>query len=201
VYKRGVLVENQGVRTFKRAVSQISFAWLVMFALLVICGCTRKGSSKSQNLSQSEELRPEEPLESLTAAPAKVDAPQSENFLHKVFSVNNHAEFAFVVPARQENTRLHGDFRSFTKLGDPDSTSDKSADVDLILLNEHEFNDFLHGQPQSVIYELDSTHNQIVDWRVPTTYSDPQTYHLVFSNSGSGTKTKFVKADFTISFR
>jgi hypothetical protein len=172
-----------------------------MFALLVICGCTRKGSSKSQNLSQSEELRPEEPLESLTAAPAKVDAPQSVNFLHKVFSVNNHAEFAFVVPARQENTRLHGDFRSFTKLGDPDSTSDKSADVDLILLNEHEFNDFLHGQPQSVIYELDSTHNQIVDWRVPTTYSDPQTYHLVFSNSGSGTKTKFVKADFTISFR
>ena len=201
MYKREVLVENWSVRTFKRAASQISPAWLLLFALLVICGCARKGSSQAQNLNQSEELRPEEPLEMLTAAPAQVEAPQPENFLHKVFSVNNHAEFAFVVPARQENPRLHGDFRSFTKLGDPDSTSDKSADVDLILLNEQEFKDFLHGQSQSVTYEVDSAHNQMVDWRVPTTYSDPQTYHLVFSNSGSGTKTKFVKADFTISFR
>ena len=66
-------------------------------------------------------------------------------------------------------------------------------------MNDQEFNEFLQGRPQSVTFELDSANNQRVDWRVPTTYADPQTYYLVFSNSG-GTKPKFVEADFTISF-
>ena len=110
-------------------------------------------------------------------------------FCTRVFSVNNHAQFAFVVPPHQGNARLRGTFRSFTKRNDPDSTSDRTADVDLLLLNEQEFDEFLHGQPQSVTYELDSAHNQLVDWRVPTTYGEPQTYHLVFSNSERGKRS------------
>jgi hypothetical protein len=131
-----------------------------------------------------------------------IDVPseQPTSVLHKVFPVKKYAQFAFVAPPHQGNTRLRGIFRSFAKRSDPNSTSDRAADVDLMLLNEQEFNEFLHGQPQSVTYELDSAHNQKVDWRVPTTYEEPQTYHLVFSNSGSGTKIKFVEADFTISF-
>jgi len=122
----------------------------------------------------------------------------SVKLLHRVFSVNKYAQFGFVVPPHQGNTRLRGTFRSFTKRNDPDS-SDRTADVDLLLLNDEEFDQFLHGQPQSVTYELDPAHNQKVEWRVPTTYGEPQTYHLVFSNSG-GTKSKFVEADFTVSF-
>jgi hypothetical protein len=95
---------------------------------------------------------------------------------------------------------LRGTFRSFTNRSDPDSTSDRSADVDVMVLNEEEFNQFLHGQPQSVTYELDPSHNLKVDLRVPTTFTDPQKYYLVFSNSDGGTKTKFVEADFTVSF-
>jgi hypothetical protein len=69
----------------------------------------------------------------------------------------------------------------------------------LLLLNQQEFDEFLHGQPQSVTYELDSSHNQLVDWRVPMTYGEPQTYHLIFGNS-EGAGIKFVEADFTVSF-
>jgi hypothetical protein len=131
-----------------------------------------------------------------------VDVPSEKprSILHKVFSIRKYAQFAFVAPPHQGNTRLRGSFRSFSKRSDPDTTSDRTADVDLMLLNEQEFNEFLHGQPESVTYELDSAHNQKVDWRVPTTYGEPQTYHLVFSNSGSATKIKFVEADFTVSF-
>jgi hypothetical protein len=128
-----------------------------------------------------------------------VPSERPKSVLHKVFPVKKYAQFAFVAPPHQGNARLRGLFRSFAKRGDPDSTSDGTADVDLMLLNEQEFNEFLHGQPQSVTYELDSAHDQKVDWRVPTTYEEPQTYHLVFSNSG-GTKIKFVEADFTVSF-
>jgi hypothetical protein len=127
------------------------------------------------------------------------EAGKPSHLLHHVFSINNCAQFVFSVPPHQGNGRLHGTFRSFTMRNDPDS-SNHAADLDLILLNEQEFNEFLQGQPQSVTYELNSAHNQMVDWHVPATYKDPQTYHLVFSNSGRTTKTLFVQADFTVSF-
>jgi hypothetical protein len=191
------------VRAFHRTVLRSLSAWLALFALLAVCSCSGKGShaGKPSNVGQSEELRPEEPLQQLSAAQAGSQTQPPEHFLHKVFSVDEHAQFAFVVPPHQDNARLRGDFRSFTKRSDPDSSSDKTADVGLILLNEQEFNDFLQNRAGSSTYELDPAHNQVVDWRVPTTYADPQTYHLIFSNSQGGTKTKFVKADFTVSFQ
>ena len=131
--------------------------------------------------------------------PTNLPPQESIKLLHKVFPVNKYAQFSFVVPPHQGNARLRGTFRSFTKRSDPDSTSDQTADVDLMLLSETEFDELLHGQPQGITYELDPAHTQKVDWRVPTTYDDPQTYHLVFSNS-SGPRTKFVEADFTVSF-
>jgi hypothetical protein len=149
-------------------------------------------------LTGSEVALPQEPLpidHSVYTEPGK-----PKHFLHRVFSVDNYAQFAFVVPPHQNNTTLHGTFRSFTKRGAPDSTSGRTADIDLMLLSEDEFKGFLDGQPRSVTYELDPAHNQTVNWHVPTTYGEPQTYHLVFSNSAGGTKNKFVEADFTVTF-
>lgn len=128
-----------------------------------------------------------------------LEAGKPRSFLHKVFSLNKNADFGFEIPPHQWNARLRGNFRSFTKRSAPDSTSDRTADIDIILLNEQEFNNFLHGQAPNVTYELDSAHSQIIDWRIPTTYGDPQIYHLIFCNSGR-TKTKFVEADFLVSF-
>jgi len=177
------------------------FALLTIVSLLLGCACSKIDGfrTKRPSVDQSQEVRPEEPPEPLTITPVQVEARRPESFLHKVFSVSNHTQFSFVAPAHQENARLRGTFRSFTKRNDPDS-SDSTADVDVMLLNDQEFNEFLHGPSQNVTYEVDSAHNQTVDWRIPTTYGDPQTYHLVFSNSGSGAKTKFVEADFTVSF-
>jgi hypothetical protein len=185
---------------FREEVMRILPALLIIALLLSACACSKKDGlgTKRPNVDQSQEVRLEEPLEPLTVTPAHIETRRPENFLHKVFSVSNQTQFLFVAPAHQESTRLRGTFRSFTKRNDPDS-SNGTADIDLLLLNEQEYNDFLHGPPQSVTYELDSAHNQVVDWRLPTTYGEPQTYHLVFSNS-DGTKTKFVEADFTVSF-
>ena len=116
------------------------------------------------------------------------------------FPLRSYAQVAFAVPPHQGNTRLRGTFRSFTKRSDPDSTSDRTAAIDLLLLNDEEYNQLLHGHPQSVTYELDSANNQRIDWRVPTTYADPQTYHLVFGNPAGGAKVKYVEADFSLSF-
>lgn len=128
-----------------------------------------------------------------------VDPGKPKHLLHNMFSVNRHAQFGFSIPAHQGNARLHGNFRSFTKRDDPDS-SDRSADIDLLLLNNEEFKQFLHGQPQSVTYELNSAHNQIVDWWIPATRDNAKTYHLVFMNSSDAINPKFVQADFTLTF-
>jgi hypothetical protein len=132
--------------------------------------------------------------------PVYVEPGKARHFLHRVFSVDNHTQFAFVVPPHQSSTTLHGSFRSFTKRGEPDATSDRTADIDLMLLNDQEFNEFEGGESRSVTYQLDAAHKQTVNWHVPTTFGEPQTYHLVFSNSAGGTKIKFVEADFTVSF-
>ena len=128
-----------------------------------------------------------------------VEPGKPKRILHNGFSVHRQTQFAFTIPAHQSNAKLHGVFRSFTKRNDPDS-SDRTADVDLLLLNDEEFNQFQNGQPQSVTYELNSAHNQMVDWWIPATRDDAKTYHLVFINSANDVKLKFVQADFTLTF-
>jgi hypothetical protein len=155
-----------------------------------------KGQAKPSQTKPANDI-PLEPL--LIDRPINPSPPESKKILHKTFSLGGYAQFAFLVPPQQASTRLRGTFRSFTKHNDPGS-SDKTADVDLMLLNEQEYNEFLRGQLNSATYELDPAHDQMVDWRVPITHQDPQTYHLVFSNTEDGTKTKFVEADFTLTF-
>jgi hypothetical protein len=128
-----------------------------------------------------------------------VEPGKPKRVLHNAFSVHRQTQFAFMIPAHQSNAKLHGVFRSFTKRDDPDS-SDRTADVDLLLLNDEEFNQFQNGQPQSVTYELNSAHNQMIDWWIPATRAEAKTYHLVFINSANDVKLKFVQADFTLTF-
>ena len=166
-----------------------SAALLMIVLLALVCSCSRKA------------IPPEEPEAARSVdRPVHLNSEESKNVVHGVFTVSKYAQFAFVVPPHQAYPRLHGDFRSFTKRRDPDSTSDKTADIGLMLMTEQEFNDFLKGRPGSTTYQLDPAHDQTVDWRVPITYDQPQQYHLVFCNSDGGPKTKFVKADFGISF-
>ena len=132
--------------------------------------------------------------------PVHSEAQDPQNIVpNVVFLLRHYSQVSFAIPPHQGNARLRGTFRSFTKRSDPDSSSDRTAAIDLMLLNEEEYNQLLHGQPQSVTYELGSANNQRIDWRVPTTYADSQTYHLVFGNSPGG-KIKYVEADFSISF-
>ena len=167
-------------------------AWLLMVVLSVLfCACSKKEIPREQTQPSSEvsvdhlgNLKTEEP----------------KNVVHGVFPVKKYTQFAFIVPAHQGYPKLQGDFRSFTKPRDPDS-SDKTGEVGLLLLNDQEFADFQQGRPGTTTYELNPANDQVVDWQVPNTYDQPQQYHLVFSNPDGGPKTKFVKAEFTISFK
>lgn len=143
------------------------------------------------------EARPKpHPLDHVVPSPD--EGPK--NFLHTVFPVSNYTQVAFVVPAHQASPRLRGNFRSFRERSRPDSTSDKTADVEVMLLNEQEFDDLRRARPGTATYEVDASHHQMVDCSLPSTRDTPQQYHLVFHNSAGGPRVKFVDADFTVSF-
>ncbi|HZR57252.1 MAG TPA: hypothetical protein VFA74_10295 [Terriglobales bacterium] len=157
---------------------------------------------------QSESKQPElaKPEKFVSREPQKIDhialstSSKPQHFLHSVFPVTTTAQFAFEVPAHTLNPRLNGSFRSYTTRGDPDAICDKTADIDVMLLNDQEYNNFRHGRLGETTYDLEASHNQSIGWRVPSTLENSQKYHLVFSNSSGEIKTKFVQADFTISF-
>jgi hypothetical protein len=121
------------------------------------------------------------------------------NFLHKQFTVTNYSEFAFTVPPHSGNPTLCGNFRAVAKENSR-STSAKPADIDLMVMNEEEFEDFVRGRSSAATYEADPSSNQTIKYAIPRTLNRAQCYHLVFRNS-SQSRVSLVEADFTVSFQ
>ena len=141
------------------------------------------------------------PAPQVTFAADHVDAtplPAPRRFLHAQFTVADYRGFAFTVPPHAVDPTLRGKFRAFTK-GSSGSASSKPADIDLMVMSDGEFDDFVHGRSAEATYEADSSPNLRVKYAMPHTLDRARLYHLVFRNSG-GSRTTFVEADFTVSF-
>jgi hypothetical protein len=127
-------------------------------------------------------------------------APPPNNFLHKTFAIKTSEDFPFQVPSHSVKPTLHGSFVSFAKNKSGDLLSNETANVDLLILNDQEFDDFSHSKQGSATYTVDPSHSQTVTYTLHPTVSDAENYHLVFRNSAGGARSKLVKADFTVSF-
>jgi hypothetical protein len=124
----------------------------------------------------------------------------ADNFLHKTFTVKTSQAFEFQVPPQVSRPTLHGTFESFAKNSAGDLLSNESADVDLLILTDQEFDDFSHGKQGGASYAVDPSHSQTVTYAAHPTLDQPKNYHLVFNNSPGGARIKVVKADFTVNF-
>jgi len=154
--------------------------------LSAVCGCSKQ----------------QPPQDTATAVDRIVREPAKEpvNFLHKTFPVQKYEKFEFVVPPHSTRPRLQGSFKSFIIGGNGASISDDRANVDLLLLNEEEFNAFAHDTRGTATYSVDSSYTQTVDFALTATLDQPQKFYLIFRNSPGGSRAKFVDADFTLSF-
>ena len=154
----------------------------------------REVERRAKNPQMSEEL-----IEVSTPLPADhvtLDpTPPQNNFLHKRFALKNYGEFTFIVPPYQASPRLHGFFRSWAEGG---STKD-AINVDLLLLNDREFEDFREGRAGNSTYAVEATHNQAVDFAIASTTGAKRLYHLVF-RVPDRSRNAVVDADFTLSF-
>jgi hypothetical protein len=154
--------------------------WLLVAVLLwSLAGCSK--SQPAPDATQDQGASVDHIVVSKT--------PPSTNFLNKTFPV----------PAHTIRPMLHGSFVSFAKNKNGDLLSNQSADIDLLVLNDEEFDDFSNSRQGTATYTVDPAHSQTVTYAVPSTVDRPQTYHLVFRNSPGGAHSKLVKADFSIS--
>jgi hypothetical protein len=123
----------------------------------------------------------------------------SSAIVNKTFAVTSPAKFAFQVPPHATNPQLVGSYRSFVKTSGVQS-SDGDADVDLLLMTDQQYGDFLQGNSADVVYSVDSSHEQDVSFGLPATMDRPVQYYLVFRNSSRGAGKKVVQADFRVDF-
>jgi hypothetical protein len=125
-------------------------------------------------------------------------SPVSTNLtvLHKTFNLKKNETFPFEIPAHAVQPHLHGIFESFT--GKVHGTSDDSANVDFLILNEEQQADFANDRESETLFSVESSHNQAVNFDLPASLGQPVKYYLVFRNSGGGSKV--VEADFHVDF-
>jgi hypothetical protein len=145
----------------------------------------------------------EEPRRPWKAHPSDHIAPSpvgtSTAIVHKTFAITSTAKFLFEVPPHAASPQLHGTYHSFAKVSGVQS-GDENGDVDLLLMNDQQYADFLHGNVADVVYSIDSSHDQDVSFGLPATMDRPMQYYLVFRNSSGSPKKKVVQADFQVDF-
>jgi hypothetical protein len=128
--------------------------------------------------------------------PAPAGAPR--HFLHRRFSVKGYRRFAFEIPAYATHPRVRGAFQSFA--GSTGAAARVEAAVDVLLLNEQEFSDFVRRGPGTATFSMEDSDGGVIDWVLTPTLRDPQKYYLVFHNVSRRPQANLVDADFTVSF-
>lgn len=168
----------------------------------------RQKPSEIETLDPIKAAQPAQPVQ--TAAPAMhrtgapprvIDSPvgTSRDLLHQMFGVAKVVQLAFEVPANASNPQLRGTYQSFVKHGGALS-SETEADVEFLVLNAKQYDDFLSGRPGEAVFSVEDAHSQEVNTSLPPTLDEPAKYYLIFRNNSHTAGKKMVQADFHIDF-
>jgi hypothetical protein len=155
-------------------------------------------------LGNRNEQKEETEVASASGTPLGVDRISSSKaltphrFLHRRISVKGYEGFGFEVPAHATRPRIHGEFNSFVV--DGGSGELREENVEVLLLSEEEYRDFVHGRPGAASFGKPPSTGAVIDWTLDATLFQPLKYYLVFRNSSQERQTELVDADFSLSF-
>lgn len=137
-----------------------------------------------------------------TVAPSDHVAPSpvgtTQTVLQKTFNLKTTAAFPFEIPAHATEPHLHGIFESF--VGQGHGTSDDSANIDFLIMNEQQQSDFASGHESETLFSVEGSHNQAVNFDLPASLGQPVKYYLVFRNPTDGKASRVVEANFRVDF-
>ncbi len=119
----------------------------------------------------------------------------TNRLVHGRLRLTGHKVFAFVVPAHEIRSVLHG---QFTASSTNDGDRQDPEQIDVLLMSEQEFNDFAHDRPGETTFTHTSSEGS-VSWILKATASQSQKYYLVLRNASLQSDV-FVQADFAVDF-
>jgi len=114
--------------------------------------------------------------------------------------VQKYVKFQFDVPAHVISPRLQGQFSSFIQGAGGARISDESADVELMVMSEDQYNAFEHKTSAESVYAIEPSHDHEVSITLPTTQDSPVRYYAVFRRTNDGKSPVWVNADLTAEF-
>jgi hypothetical protein len=130
----------------------------------------------------------------------RTPTPAPQRVLHKTVTVRKYVTSDFEVPPHCLNPRLRGTFKSYRYEDKGSRTSDDAANIDLLLLDEQQYSDFMRGPSEATTRMVNAAYEREIDWALPATFETSRKFYLVFNNSTGKPKTKVVDTDFTLSF-
>ena len=119
--------------------------------------------------------------------------------VHQRFAVETYRGFLFIVPPRTIHPQLHGTFRS-SVAGNGAVLTGRGANIQVLLLNQQEFNNFAQGHEGSATFSNDPSEGGRIDWSLASPMFEAEKYYLIFRNSPNASSPKIIDADFTLAF-
>ena len=159
------------------------FSGLLVVALLGCAACNKETPPQPATVVSSDHV-----------APSPVGS--SQTILQKTFSLKASATFPFEVPAHAAQPHLHGIFESF--VGQLHGASDEAANIDFLIMNEEQQTAFASERPSEALFDVDASHNQAINFDLPSSMNHPVKYFLIFRNPQG--KSKVVEANFRVDF-
>jgi|SRR5208282_1581011 hypothetical protein len=142
------------------------------------------------------------PAAASTIAPSEHVAPSpvgtTQTVLEKTFNLKTTATFPFEIPAHAAEPHLHGIFESF--VGQVHRASDDTANIDFLILNEEQQQDFSSGRESETMFSVEGSHNQAVNFDLPASLGHAAKYYLVFRNPAEGKASRVVEANFHVDY-
>ncbi|HSS98816.1 MAG TPA: hypothetical protein VLK33_17395 [Terriglobales bacterium] len=144
--------------------------------------------------------KPQAKTDDAPAPMARSVIPPEQQVVQKTFTVEKHESFELTIPPHCLHPRLHGTFKSFHYGAQGNRLSDEASNIDVLVLDEQQYKDFVDGRGDEMTRSIQNVHEQRIDWAMPSSFENPRKFYLIFNNATGKPKTKIVEADLTLSF-
>jgi len=159
----------------------------ILCALLTLPGCNRAPKQETNEGPSLDHISQGPKLEPL-------------RITHGMSKVQKFVKFPFEVPPHVVSTRVQGQFTSFIQGAGGARISDESADVELMIMNEEQYDAFEKKTGAESVYAIEPSHDHEVSITLPPTQNDPVHYYAVFRRTNDGKNPIWVNADLTAEF-
>ena len=159
---------------------------LVTIALLLF------GCNKGQKRELNEDSNLDHVSQGLQLAPQRV--------AHGISKLDKYEKFSFAVPPHALTPRLRGEFTSFMQGQGGARINDESANVELLVMREEQYDAFSHRTSAESLYAIEPSHDHGVSIALPMSQGTAVRYYLVFRRTTDGKSPIWVKADLAVEF-